>query len=204
MKGAARAMPKHYKEGRFIEMTEPFIIAANPPNGLGNELVIMPNIKKHIEAFVCLGHGIIIFYGGFGTAEEFPVSVGHHDKFGKRQSDAAAGAYQTGGERRLFPRAGRLYRQHARPPQASRYYSIIIDDAAEVACRMKKVMPKVQENLRRNGDAYGFNLSLRIAHDLQHPLEPSHKNMPTFTFNSRLNAWWPRCAVPSPASSPAT
>ncbi len=51
-------------------MTEPLIIAAEPPNPLVNELIIMPDIEKRLEAFVRIAHGIIIFPGGVGTAEE--------------------------------------------------------------------------------------------------------------------------------------
>lgn len=42
-------------------MTEPSIIAAEPPNPLVNELIIMPDIEKRLEAFVRIAHGIIIF-----------------------------------------------------------------------------------------------------------------------------------------------
>lgn len=70
IKGAAVGhAQQRYKEGRFIGMTEPSIIAAEPPNPLVNKLVIMPDIEKRLEAFVRLGHGIIIFPGGVGTAE---------------------------------------------------------------------------------------------------------------------------------------
>ncbi|SQC15344.1 decarboxylase [Klebsiella pneumoniae] len=41
-------------------MTEPSIIAAEPPNPLVNELIIMPDIEKRLEAFVRIAHGIII------------------------------------------------------------------------------------------------------------------------------------------------
>lgn len=65
MKGAAVGhAQQRYKEGRFIGMTEPSIIAAEPPNPLVNELIIMPDIEKRLEAFVRIGHGIIIFLAG--------------------------------------------------------------------------------------------------------------------------------------------
>ena len=46
MKGAAGHAQQRYKEGRFIGMTEPSIIAAEPPNPLVNELIIMPDIEN--------------------------------------------------------------------------------------------------------------------------------------------------------------
>ena len=57
-----------YKEGRFIGMTEPSIIAAEPPNPLVNELIIMPDIEKRLEAFVRIAHGIIIFPGAINSS----------------------------------------------------------------------------------------------------------------------------------------
>lgn len=62
MKGAAVGhAQQRYKDSRFIGMTEPSIIAAEPPNPLVNELIIMPDIEKRLEAFVRIAHGIIIF-----------------------------------------------------------------------------------------------------------------------------------------------
>lgn len=47
MKGAAVGhAQQRYKDSRFIGMTEPSIIAAEPPNPLVNELLIMPDIEN--------------------------------------------------------------------------------------------------------------------------------------------------------------
>ena len=61
---------------RFIGISEPGIIAAEPPNGMVSELVIMPDIEKRLEAFVRIAHGIVIFPGGAGTVEKsIPVAI---------------------------------------------------------------------------------------------------------------------------------
>ena len=52
------------RNGRYIGLTRPSIIAAEPLNPIVNELVILPDIEKRLEAFVRLGHGIIIFPAG--------------------------------------------------------------------------------------------------------------------------------------------
>jgi predicted Rossmann-fold nucleotide-binding protein len=70
MKGATIGHAKQRHEGRYIGITEPGIIAAESPNPIVNKLVIMPDIEKRLEAFVRVGHGIIVFPGGVGTAEE--------------------------------------------------------------------------------------------------------------------------------------
>ncbi|MEQ9851531.1 MULTISPECIES: nucleotide 5'-monophosphate nucleosidase PpnN [Pectobacterium] len=177
MKGAAVGhAQQRYKEGRFIGMTEPSIIAAEPPNPLVNELIIMPDIEKRLEAFVRIGHGIIIFPGGVGTAEEFLYLLGI--MMNPENSEQVLPIILTGPEEsadyfRVLDEfiVGTLGRQ------ARRYYSIIINDAAEVARQMKKAMPLVKESRRHTGDAYSFNWSLRIAPDLQLPFEPTHENI---------------------------
>jgi len=77
MKGATIGHAKQrYKNGRYLGLTEPGIIAAEPPNAIVNELVIMPDIEKRLEAFIRLSHAIIIFPGGAGTAEELLYLIG--------------------------------------------------------------------------------------------------------------------------------
>jgi len=62
MKGATIGHAKQrIVGGRYIGLTEPGIIAAEPPNPIVNQLVIMPDIEKRLEAFVRLSHGIVVF-----------------------------------------------------------------------------------------------------------------------------------------------
>src|SRR2546429_2310098 len=69
MKGATIGHAKQRIEhGRYIGITEPGIIAAEAPNPIVNQLAIMPDIEKRLEAFVRLAHGIVLFPGGAGTA----------------------------------------------------------------------------------------------------------------------------------------
>jgi len=177
MKGAAVGhAQQQYKEGRFIGMTEPSIIAAEPPNPLVNELIIMPDIEKRLEAFVRIGHGIIIFPGGVGTAEELLYLLGiMMDPANKEQvlpliltGPSISADYFRVLDEFVVSTLGEQARSH---------YRIIIDDAAEVARQMKKAMPRVKENRRNTGDAYSFNWSLKVAQDLQHPFDPTHENM---------------------------
>ena len=77
MKGATIGHSKQrITNGRYLGITEPGIIAAEPPNPIVSQLVIMPDIEKRLEAFVRLGHGIVIFPGGAGTAEEILYLLG--------------------------------------------------------------------------------------------------------------------------------
>src|SRR4029079_1141979 len=77
MKGATIAHAKQrLRSRRYIGITEPGIIAAESPNPIVNNLIIMPDIEKRLEAFVRIGHGIIVFPGGVGTAEEILYLLG--------------------------------------------------------------------------------------------------------------------------------
>lgn len=177
MKGAAVGhAQQRYKEGRFIGMTEPSIIAAEPPNPLVNELVIMPDIEKRLEAFVRIAHGIIIFPGGVGTAEELLYLLGI--LMNPANQHQVLPLILTGPKQSAdYFRVLDEFITHTLGESARRYYRIIIDDAPEVARQMKKAMPLVKEHRRNTGDAYSFNWSIRIAPDLQMPFEPTHENM---------------------------
>ena len=77
MKGATIGHAKQrIRDGRYVGITEPGIIAAESPNPIVNSLVIMPDMEKRLEAFVRVGHGIVVFPGGVGTAEEILYLLG--------------------------------------------------------------------------------------------------------------------------------
>ncbi|GAB3916587.1 hypothetical protein GCM10029976_000350 [Kribbella albertanoniae] len=93
-------------------MTEPSIIAAEPPNPLVNELIIMPDIEKRLEAFVRIAHGIIIFPGGVGTAEELLYLLGILMNPANKDQVLPL-IHRPERERRLLPRTGRVCRAYA-------------------------------------------------------------------------------------------
>lgn len=177
MKGAAVGhAQQRYNNSRFIGLTEPSIIAAEPPNPLVNELIIMPDIEKRLESFVRLAHGIIIFPGGVGTAEELLYLLGIlMDPENKHQ---VLPLILTGPkESAEYFEVLDDFIQHTLGDEARKNYQIIIDDPQEVAKVMKKNMPLVKDNRRSTGDAYSFNWSMKINHQLQIPFEPTHENM---------------------------
>lgn len=153
MKGAAVGhAQQRYKDSRFIGMTEPSIIAAEPPNPLVNELIIMPDIEKRLEAFVRIAHGIIIFPGGVGTAEELLYLLGI--LMNPANKNQVLPLILTGPKESAdYFRVLDEFITHTLGEAARRHYRIIIDDAAEVARLMKKAMPQVKENRRDTGDA---------------------------------------------------
>ena len=177
MKGATIAHAKQRRNNnRYIGITEPGIIAAESPNPIVNHLVIMPDIEKRLEAFVRLGHGIIVFPGGVGTAEEILYLLGlmlHPDNVGVPFPLILTG-----------PRASAAYFEQIDQflrltlgDSATARYQIIVDDASRVASTMAKGIRKVREHRLGNKDAFFFNWSLRVPADFQHPFQPNHEAM---------------------------
>lgn len=177
MKGATIGHAKQrVNDGRYIGLTEPGIIAAEPPNPIVNELVILPDIEKRLEAFVRIAHSIVIFPGGPGTAEELLYILGimmHPEN--KRQP---LPIILTGPkESEAYFRAIDKFILDTLGAEAQQHYQIIIDDAPLVAQTIKKSMPKITEYRRAIGDAFSFNWSLKIAKPFQQPFIPNHENM---------------------------
>ncbi|PKH19982.1 LOG family protein [Enterobacterales bacterium CwR94] len=177
MKGAAVGhAQQRYRDSRFIGLTEPSIIAAEPPNPLVNELIIMPDIEKRLEGFVRIAHGIIIFPGGVGTAEELLYLLGI--LMNPKNKDEVLPLILTGPKESAdYFHVLDAFIVSTLGEAARRHYKIIIDDAAAVARQMKNAMPRVKEHRRETGDAYSFNWSIRIAQDFQQPFLPTHENM---------------------------
>lgn len=177
MKGAAIGHAKQrVKSGRYIGITEPSIIAAEPPNAIVNELIIMPDIEKRLEAFVRFGHAIVIFPGGVGTAEELLYLLGImlHDSNQQQHipivltGPAQSAAYFTVIDDFIGQTLG---------AKAQALYTIIVDDAAAVGSYLYKQKAKIGAYRKAIGDAYGFNWALKIDADFQHPFVPNHTTM---------------------------
>ena len=177
MKGATIGHSKQrIRDGRYIGVTEPGIIAAEPPNPIVNHLVIMPDIEKRLEAFVRLGHGIIVFPGGVGTAEEILYLLGI--LLDPENAEQPLPVIFTGP-----PSAAEYFGQidhfigAALGDAARKRYRIVIGDPAQAAREMVKGLERVREYRRAHCDAYNFNWLLRIPPEFQRPFEPTHEAM---------------------------
>lgn len=177
MKGAAIAHAKQRNhDGRYIGISEPGIIAAESPNPIVNELVILPDIEKRMEAFLRLGHGLVVFPGGVGTAEEifFLAGVLLHPE----NRDLPFPVVLTGprGSEEYFDRVLDFVRSTLGEEAAGRL-RLIVDDPAEVARFARKGMAEVRADRRRSQDAFHFNWRLRIDAAFQQPFDSSHESM---------------------------
>lgn len=177
MKGATIGHSKqHITNRRYIGITEPGIIAAESPNPIVNELVIMPDIEKRLEAFVRTGHGIIVFPGGVGTAEEILYILGVllHPSNARIPFPLVFAAAES--SRSYFDTINRFI-VTTLGEKAQQRYQIVIGDTAEVARTIRQGTEAVFQFRRKHKDAYYFNWKLNIPGDLQYPFEPTHDSM---------------------------
>lgn len=177
MKGATIGHAKQrQKNGRYIGISEPSIIAAEPPNAIVNELIIMPDIEKRLEAFVRLGHGIIVFPGGVGTAEELLYLLGI--LMNERNAQQPFPVVLTGpaGSEAYFE-AIDAFVADTLGSEAQAKYQIIVNDPEEVARTLCSGLDKVKKFRGAMGDAYSFNWSLKVDADFQKPFIPTHESM---------------------------
>ena len=177
MKGATIAHAKQRRtHGRYIGVTEPGIIAAESPNPIVNHLVIMPDIEKRLEAFVRIGHGIIVFPGGVGTAEEILYLLG----ILLREENASLPfpLILTGptASAPYFEQIDRFLRLTLGEAATSRY-EIIIGNPSAVAKRMAGGIRKVREHRIAQRDSFFFNWAIDIPLAFQQPFVPSHEAM---------------------------
>lgn len=173
---------------RLIGLTEPSIIAAEPPNSMVSDLVILPDIEKRLEAFVRLGHTMIIFPGGPGTAEELLFILAlklHPDNrhtmlplilTGNKESKA----YFDTLERFLEACFG---------PEIKRQYTRIDNDPDAVAVEVRKDLDTVTDHRTLLHDSYCFNWTLTVPEILQQPLKVNRKTMDGLNLTHDQEPW---------------
>ena len=179
MKGATIGHAKQrIMGGRYIGITEPGIIAAEPPNPIVSQLVIMPDIEKRLESFVRFAHGIVIFPGGVGTAEEIFYLLGI-------LLDPANAAQPfpvvlTG------PDSSRAYFDQIREflhgtlgEAAADRLQYVIGNPADAARLMVGGLDQVHDFRRTKSDSYNFNWLLKVNPQFQQPFEVTHESMRT-------------------------
>lgn len=177
MKGATIGHSKQrIRGGQYLGISEPGIIAAEPPNPIVKDLVIMPDIEKRLEAFVRTGHAFVIFPGGVGTAEEFLYVLGillHPDN-----ADIPFPLILTGpAESKQYFAEIDNFVAATLGPQTRKLYQIIVDDPVSVARAIHMGVKQVAEFRAGRNDAYYFNWALTVDREFQAPFAATHANM---------------------------
>jgi hypothetical protein len=136
----------------------------------------MPDIEKRLEAFVRLGHGIIIFPGGVGTMEEILYLMGI--LLDDENKELPFPVVFTG-NKSSAPYFEKIdhFLQNTLGNEACRRYQIIIDDPIQVAKVMQAGLKDVTTYRKKMDDAFHFNWRLKIDELFQKPFEPDHQNM---------------------------
>jgi len=177
MKGATIGHAKQrISSGQYLGISEPGIVAAEAPNPIVNDLVILPDVEKRLEAFVRTGHGIVVFPGGVGTAEEILFLLGillHPDN--KEVPFPLILSGPTGSEN-YFKEIDKFIADVLGKDVRQRY-RIIIGDPVGVAREMLAGIKGVRASRKASGDAYYFNWVLKVDEEFQKPFIPTHENM---------------------------
>lgn len=189
MKGAVLGHGKQrYPNARYIGLSEPGIIAAEAPNAIVNELCIMPDIEKRLEAFVRIGHAIVVFPGGAGTMEEilYVLSLKLHPK----NAEIPLPIFLSG------PESSRAYFESVLDfieitlgKAACQHLQILVNEPEKVASQVKASMEVVRQDRKASSDAYYFNWRLHLDPDLQMPFEPTHANMANLNLHKNQPAY---------------
>jgi len=186
MKGATIGHSKQRTYGRrYIGMTEPGIIAAESPNPIVNELVIMPDIEKRLEGFVRTGHGIVVFPGGVGTTEEILFILGV--LLNLENQVVPFPLIFTGPEssKDYFDKIDQFIKLTL-GLEARQLYQIIINDQVKVAREINAGIESVRNFRRQNSDAYYFNWILEVDQEFQKPFHPTHENVAKLQLDSGM------------------
>ena len=177
MKGATVGHAKQrIRSGRYLGLTEPTIIAAESPNPIVNELVILPDMEKRLEAFVRMAHAIVVFPGGVGTAEEILYLLGI--LLSPTNAEETLPLVFTG------PATSKHYFERLHGfigatlgPIAQRRYRVILGDPGAVAAEVTSGLTRVRDRRAAADNAYFFNWVLDIGLEFQKPFEATHESM---------------------------
>ena len=177
MKGATVAHAKQrIRTGRYLGLTEPTIIAAESPNPICNELVILPDMEKRLEAFVRMAHAIIVFPGGVGTAEEILYLLGILLSPANAQENLPLIFTGPASSKKYFERL-HAFIGATLGPVAQQRYKVILGDPSTVAAEVTSGLARVRDRRAADDNAYFFNWALDIGVEFQKPFEATHESM---------------------------
>lgn len=188
MKGAAVGHAKQrIRNGRYLGLSEPGIIAAEPPNPMVSNLVVLPDIEKRLEAFLRMAHGIVVFPGGVGTAEEILYLLGVLLDPANRHIILPVVFTGPAGSEAYFRELDAFLRL-CLGDEVGSCYRIVISDAKEVGQELGRAIRGVRKQRRRDGDAYYFNWLLHVPLQHQQPFEVSHESVSRLQLSRNLPA----------------
>lgn len=186
MKGALVGHSKQQiRDGRYVGITEPGIIASESPNPTVNELVILPDIEKRLEAFVRLAHSVIVFPGGAGTAEEVLYLLGILAHPSNRDIPIPLIFAAPEGREEYFTTLDNFIRRTL-GDEVARHYEIVIGKPQQVARLAKAGVERVVRHRRKTQESYAYNWNCFIPEEMQRPFHPTHETMASLRLDPAL------------------
>ena len=185
MKGAAVGHAKQRLPGsRYLGLSEPGIIAAESPNPIVSDLVILPDIEKRLEAFVRVSHGVIVFPGGVGTAEEIFYTLGILLHPNNRNMPFPLIFTGPEGSCEYFDKID-AFIAATLGDEVRKYYRIIVNDPQSVGREIQQGVSSVRSYREERNDAFYFNWGLTISPEFQAPFRPTHENMANLQLHNK-------------------
>ena len=186
MKGALIGHSKQQiRDGRYVGITEPGIIASESPNPTVNELVILPDIEKRLEAFVRVAHCIVVFPGGVGTAEEVLYLLSLLIDSENQDNPLPVIFAAPEGRQDYFDSLGNFLCQTL-GDEAANYFEVVIGNPDRVARLARMGIDRVIRYRRKVQESYAFNWTLRIPENMQQPFIPTHENMANLNLTGNI------------------
>ncbi|MCH5375326.1 MAG: DUF3412 domain-containing protein, partial [Planctomycetes bacterium] len=140
------------------------------------------------EAFVRVGHGIVVFPGGVGTAEEILYLLGVLLHPENRSMPFPLVMTGPGTAAPYFRRIDEFVASTL-GPDAQQRYKIIVDDPVEVARTINRGLRDVLAFRKEHGDAYYFNWRLKILDEFQRPFVANHESMRQLNIDESLDPY---------------
>jgi len=184
MKGAALGHAKQrLRSGRYVGLTEPTIIAAEAPNPIVSELVILPDMEKRLEAFVRVAHAIVVFPGGVGTAEEILFLLGI--LIDENNVDLEIPIILTGPpSAESYFEALQHFIAETLGDEALKPFRVIIDDPDRVASEAHASVKAIARSRQQAHESFCFNWRLNIDSKFQQPFAATHETMASLDLRS--------------------
>ena len=161
---------------RLVGVVEPTIMVADAPNPFVRELVVMPDVEKRLEAFVRLAHGIVVFPGGVGTAEELLYVLSILLSPGNEGVELPLIVTGPAGSE-AWLRNMHAFIGATLGSAAQERYSIVVDDPEAVAQQLASPTAYAGQAGKDLDGGHSFNRRIDIPFELQQPFEVTHESM---------------------------
>ena len=137
----------------------------------------MPDIEKRLEAFVRLAHGIVVFPGGAGTAEEILYLLGILLDPANRDQPLPVVLTGPPKARRISSSCPHSSAARSASRRSKRLHDHRQRSGGRGAPPGARAWHAVREFRKARSDSYNFNWLLSVPQEFQQPFEVTHESM---------------------------